>query len=375
MKPAKLIKHAIYVALAFCLAALALFSEAWALEQIIKPYQGVRSSGMGGVKLMTGRYDENFFGNAALAIHNKQRVQLLDFTLEATPDTLETIRDLAGDGDGVSKIASTAGRNTHARIQTAFPAFYWTAGGTWHYALGLLMSTQADINLRRSFRVDPTVITDAGPAFTVARRLGPGNAFAVGLTTHLTYRLATKSGFSFVDLIRGASLSPSQSGGAGGHVDFDVGGTYDIPWKPAGWELAAGASINQLLGGRYSMIKVEAVSATGKPQAQPRTYGLGVSARKPALWIFTDAVAALEIQDIGNNPSGSLFRTVHLGGELRYGVLAPRFGLNQGYWAAGLGILTQNFEFELASYGEELSLNVGGVEDRRYVLRMGVHLN
>jgi len=78
--------------------------------------------------------------------------------------------------------------------------------------------------------------------------------------------------------------------------------------------------------------------------------------------------------DFGNNPNGSLYRTLHLGGETHFSILVPRVGINQGYLAAGLGIDLKIFQLDLATYGEEMTLNPGGLEDRRYALRLGFQI-
>jgi hypothetical protein len=60
--------------------------------------------------------------------------------------------------------------------------------------------------------------------------------------------------------------------------------------------------------------------------------------------------------------------------EARYGILAPRIGFNQGYLSGGLGILTRYVTLELATYGEEMRLNVGDQQDRRYAVRLAFQI-
>jgi hypothetical protein len=373
-----MIRYTVAAAVALSLAILAVGTDALALDNIIRPYQSARGAGMGGLRITSGLYDENFFGNPARAAANpKWKVSLLDLTVETTPSTIDTIGDLAGGGDTLNKIADTAGTNNHGRIQTVFPAVYIPRlfGGKNSIAIGLIANTQFDVDLRRSYQLDPRSITDIGPAVTFARSF-MNDRLAVGVTGHATYRLATREGYSFVDLIRGSSISPTQSGGQGAHIDFDVGSTYDLPIViPGEVIISTAVSINHLLGGNYSNLGLELVDGMeGKPRPQPRSLGFGAAARKAQLWKFSDAMVGLEFLDIGNNPDGSLFRTVHLGGELRYGVLAPRLGINQGYFAGGLGINLKVLEIDLATYGEEMSLNVGGLQDRRYVAKIAIQI-
>ena len=83
---------------------------------------------------------------------------------------------------------------------------------------------------------------------------------------------------------------------------------------------------------------------------------------------------AFEITDVLNNRNGSIFKLFHLGGETHLKLLAFRAGLNQGYWTAGLGIDLRFLTLDFASYGEELGLNAGSLEDRRYTMTIGLHI-
>jgi len=385
----KIIKHAIYVAIAGLLAAALLFKlDAFALDQIIKPYQSVRSGGMGGVRLTTGLYDENFFGNPARIMANPAwRVGMPDPMLESTTATLSSISELVGDDDILTGISDNAGTNLHGRIQTTFPSFYIPAEESinMQFAFALIMSTQFDVDLRRNYSVSPQAITDLGPAFTVGRSWMDG-ALETGITAHATYRLASRDGYSFVDLLQGASLSPLDSGGEGAHIDFDVGATYKIPeLRPLDFDLTVAFAVNNILGGGYDNLHLSIADTGLLPPSQPRTFGFGIAARKESLWEFTDFVLALEFTDIGSNGSsglerdvgsagGSIFRTMHIGTEAHWGLLAPRLGLNQGYLAAGLGIDLKLLNIDVATYGEEMSLNTGGLQDRRIALRLGFQI-
>jgi len=350
--------------------------SALALDQIIKPYQSVRSSGMGGLKLTTGLYDENFFGNPARVVENpKWKVGLLDPMAETSSSTLSNLSSLAGSGDTLTNLAGTSGKNNHARLQFTSPSVYINKGeGKWAFAFAMMTSLQADVNLRSSYQLNPTTIVDMGPAFTVGRTFFPDERLAVGLTTHATYRLATDSNFGMADLIQGRSLSPTQSGGEGAHLDLDLGSTYRLPWEWKDFVFDTGLAINNLLGGKYSNLSLSIAGTNASTIPQPRTFGFGVSARRPTWGKFNNTTFALEFQDIGNNTNGSLFRTLHLGGETNWKRLALRAGLNQGYLAAGLGIDLWALTLDVSTYGEEMTLNAGGLEDRRYAVKIGLQI-
>lgn len=372
--------------------SLFIFSvSASANDQIIRPYQGIRSSGMGGVRITTGLYDENFFSNPARVTANPRfRLTLLDPMIEGNSGLNNTVQQLTKPSSTATTsttsssgtkifvdLADTAGNSNHIRVQLTPFAFYVPTGnGKWAFAFApLLFSTQADLMLSRNFAVDPQAVVDVGPALTLGRKFMEDDALSVGLTGHFIYRLSSTESISVVKLIQGTSIDPQKSAGQGAMVDFDLGGTYVLPVKYKDIELTTGASINNLLGGKYSNIGLKPVpSITGTVREQPRTLGLGISARRAELWKFTDALLAFELTDIGNNTNGSIFRLVHLGGEIRYGVLAPRLGINQGYFTAGLGFDLRFLTLDLATYGEELSLNPGKFSDRRYAMKLAFQI-
>jgi hypothetical protein len=132
------------------------------------------------------------------------------------------------------------------------------------------------------------------------------------------------------------------------------------------------------------------------PVRVSRNLNLGVSATRATWGVFTHTSFAFEVTDIGNNsndvnaptPSsdpgqatdanqygaGSVFRMIHIGAETHWKLVALRAGLNQGYLAAGLGLDLRFFTLDFATYGEEMSLNAGGIEDRRYALQLGFQI-
>ena len=366
----------------FPLLAILVFStsiqDAHAVDQIIRPYQSARSAAMGGVHLTTGLYDENFFGNPARAMANPTwRVTVLDPMVEVGTKTISTAGNLTSGGDTLTKIGDTAGNDNHGRFQTTMPAIYIPHignEGKWSFAFAFIESLQFDMDLRRSFQVSPQAIWDVGPAVTVARNFKVKDRdLAVGVTPHMTYRISSPQNYGFSDLIAGKSLSPLQSGGDGTEIDADLGSTYVLPWQLNNFDFSVGAAINNMFGGNYT--GSPRIANTGnRPLQQPRSFGMGIAAHKSEFWKFAGATFALELTDFGNNPNGGFWRQVHLGGELKWSVLLPRFGINQGYLCAGVGLDLKHFQLDLTTYGEELSLNSGGLEDRRYAVHFAFNI-
>ncbi len=63
-------------------------------------------------------------------------------------------------------------------------------------------------------------------------------------------------------------------------------------------------------------------------------------------------------------------KLLHAGLELNFGdVFFVRAGYNQRYWTAGLELASERFQWQLASYGEEIGTVDAPKEDRRYNLK------
>lgn len=376
-----MIKHSLYVAMSFLIAALFLVQPSFALNGIVRPYQSPRTSALGGARITTGLYEENFFGNPARVTDNpKWKVQLPDPTFEFNVDGVNLAKKISdllkSDSDPLVQLSSVtedAGKNGHLRYEMTFPSIYVPHLGKMSYALGLITSIQTDFDLRRSYQADLTAFGDVGPVLSVGRKIdiaGVENALAVGINIHAMGRISSNRAYDLISFTKGQKFTF----GRGINIDGDLGGTYLLPVTFQDWSFTTGLAINNVAGGRYKTFGSDSSILVGPAAENPRTLGFGGSAHKSELWKFTDAVFALEFTDIGNNTNGSLFRTVHLGGEVRYGVLSPRLGLNQGYFTGGLGVNLKVLTLDLATYGEEMGLNVGSMEDRRYVVRLAFQI-
>jgi hypothetical protein len=370
----------------FALAAISTFSlqatAAQADNAIVRPYQSIRSAGMGGVRILTGLYEENFFGNPARVTANPTwKVGLPDPTVEINSHTFSTVSDLTSNNSGISKLSDSTGNNNHGRFEMTFPSIFVPAGDL-SFAVGLLESVQADADLNKDFSATTRAIADAGLSFTAGMKMLDDKSLSVGATFHALYRGASRPNTSVADVLRDPSKIFSTSDlQRGGTIDFDIGGTYLLPVKIDEIDFTVGAAIDNVFGGKYDRWAVGTVTdpntgtlVNNPPPAQPRAIGFGLAVHQPSQWVFTDPVLALEFSDIGNNPDGSLFKTVHIGYELHYSILSPRIGINEGYWTLGLGINLHVLQIDLASYGEENTTNVGGDEDRRFAVRLAFQL-
>ncbi len=375
MKPS--LCRSITVALAALVCIAVLPKSASAQQQIVHPWIAIRSMGMGGVRTSTGLYEENFFGNPARVTENpKPKFSLFDLMLESKTATIGNVYDLVANSDAAQeKLSDTAGENNHARVQFTLFSFYLPNHGKWSYAFGFFTGLQSDLALRRSYQINPGVIADIGPAFTIGRKFLDDENLSIGATVQASYRVSsTDRAFSLIDLVQGRKLSPADSGGDGGGVDGSLGAYYKIPYAIENWLFTTGFSINNVLGGKFQQFSFKINTGGNAPIPQSRSYNVGVSSKRSTWWKLSDTVFAFEVNDIGLNNGGSFFRLLHFGGETRYGIATPRLGFNQGYICAGLGLDFRVLTLDLATYGEEMSLNAGGLQDRRIALKFGLQI-
>jgi hypothetical protein len=332
---------------------------------------------MGGVRLTTGLYDENFFNNPARVTANPEsKFTLLQVTpVEYTAATGKALSSISNGDDALNTVSGSAGKNLHGRFQLIFPAFYLASNENRKFALaiGFIASVQTDAIIRQSYQTSLAGIADIGPAITFGHKFLEDDALSVGITGHLTYRVAAAPNYSILDYVRGVPLTASNLAGEGSMYDFDFGSTY----KFAQWgefELNAGGAIQNILGGDYSNLSIKPLKLNNSPPRQPRSYGLGVSSYRKTWGNFNNTYFAFEFTDVLNNMNGSIFKLAHLGAETHWKSIALRLGLNQGYWTAGLGLDVHYVSLDLASYGEEMGLNAGSIEDRRYTFNLGLHI-
>jgi hypothetical protein len=366
----------LFLPLAFSAVALSAHAD----EQIFRQYESVRDYGMGGLKITTGLYDDNFFGNPARAAANPVwRFTIFDPAVMVDNHFVSNVNSFGtGGGQLIQNVANTAGEDNHLRVQTTMPAWYLPPSETrrWAVAFAIITSSQTDLSIRQNYSISDDAIIDIGPAFTYAYQLLSDRSWSVGATAHLSYRLATNQPYTIADLLDGKSFSLHEIGQQGTTEDFDLGTTKVFPWHPMGIEFSAAAAINNVLGGNYNSDLVHVIDNIGtNPLPANRSFGFGFSAKRDIGYFFHDVIVGVEAYDIGNNTNGSLFRTIHMGVESRIlKVLRPRLGINQGYLTAGAGIDLKLLEIEAATWGEELSLNPGGLQDRRYGIRVALQL-
>lgn len=357
------------------LSLLAWSPNALAYRPIIRDFHSARTAGMGDVRYTVGQYEENFFANPARSADNEGfLLQLPKLTLEMGSGTMGSISKLVNSGNsGLGALSSVVGEPLYARFQLIPFAVHFKnfISDKWSFGAGIFVSAQTISVLSQSGQIDPTTAISGGPVLNLSRRLLEEDRLVVGMNLRTEARASSKSQFSIQDFLTGTNVSQAVKGGSGFGLDFDLGATFRPHWNAGGFDYQLGFAINNLLGGEYKNLGKPISTWAEGPYATPTTFNFGVSATRKDLWKLDHLILALETTDIGNNKDGSFYRTLHMGAEAKWKVLKLRTGLNQGYWTGGLGVDLFVFSLNFATYGEELGLNPGVFQDRRYALDLG----
>jgi hypothetical protein len=357
--------------------SLLLNSETWAAQRISRVYQSARAGAMGGTRITTGLYDDCFFGNPARHAYNPSwRFSLIDGSAETNVATLGRFGDVLAGRDVIQSIASGAGENIHLRGQTLMPAIYVPhVGGTGLSLAGaIFLSSQFDINLRKSYVLTPALVTDAGPVFSAAYAFLKDESLSVGMTISGLYRFSAEKDLTLVELLQGQTFGPIADGREGAHVDVGLGVSYRLPKFLKDWDFEVAATAQNLIGGLYRQIDLRLLTGNAQPAPQPRAFGLGVAARMAPFWKIDGGTIALEFLELGNDGGGSFLRHIHFGTEWRVKFFLARIGLNQGYPGFGAGFDLKTWTLDFAFYGEEMGLNAGDSPDYRMAFRINLQI-
>jgi hypothetical protein len=351
-------------------AALVQSPGAHAIDNIINSYLNPRIGGMGGMKLTTGLYEENFTGNPARVTANpKWKVQLADIAANVKTEGLSTLSEAAA--GGIDGLMDTAGEQSHFRVSPTLLGVYLPFENM-SYAFGIQGSVQSDFGLSNSYRIDSQVIADIGPSLTVGRKFLENKELSVGMTAHYKYRISGPE-IVFSDFLTTGATNLLGNAGEGSKFDLDLGATYVLPWQPDEVQFITAATLSNALGMDYGA-GLGIVGSAGNVPTAGRTLGLGVAAFKETTGFLSRTTLGLEVQNIGNNGEGSVFRMLHIGGETHWKRLALRLGVNQGYLCAGLGVDLWALQLDVATQGEEMTLNAGGRENRTLAVRLGLQI-
>lgn len=106
------------------------------------------------------------------------------------------------------------------------------------------------------------------------------------------------------------------------------------------------------------------------PDSTPQTLDVALGIY-PILGNGVRSTWSVQLDDATNSRNEKdIMRRLHAGFEINYAdALFFRAGMNQRYWTAGLELAIVNYQFQAASYGEDIGDDGSPREDRRYVVK------
>lgn len=371
-------------ALSFCAVSLLTATQpAFArVQEQIKNYRGIRSSGMGGVITTTGNFSEALFGNPArLAVPDVSRWTLFELTGESNTNLVSDAGTLgnifgASGADTIANASKIIGRNQHFRAQVFVGHFNPRFAGDLAFGFGLLATAHSNLLVNYTTDIDAQIISDAGPVIGAAYPFF-NKRLLVGASLRLLYRAGVDDRLSSLDFLAGKDFKLENFGHQGFGIDGDLGAYYRIPWEPPFMRVGVGLTFNNLMKSHYDEFESTALKGlTPRPPNNDRTVNFGFRFGFPDTNLLKAPQVAIEFQDLGSTSHEmSVMKSLHLGAETRLSrVFTIRSGINEGYLTAGVSIDLPLVKFDLATYGEELTGTVGELEDRRVMFRLGFEI-
>ncbi|MCX7977441.1 MAG: hypothetical protein N2578_00385 [Bdellovibrionaceae bacterium] len=331
-------------------------------------YYGVRALGM---------------GNSAVAVANDETALLHN------PAGLGKLRDFYGtyfdpeieinnNGINMYRLAPFSAITSPSAV---IPAAVAAQGDYYHgrttlfpslvarnFGIGLLLKSTLDVRANSSSSVDVNHIDDIGLILGYNFRFFDG-IVKLGFAGKIINRIEVDSNINpsaGTDLVTLAAADKAKEGTG---LGVDVGLLVTGPWA---WLPTIGVVARDLGGTKFDkMNDLRLAPATSNPKDLPQDADAGI-ALFPIHNKNLRSVWTIEYKNLLTS-ANETDKAKHVHGGLEVNVadiLFVRAGYNQRYWTAGFELASENFQFQLASYGEEVGDQASTLEDRRYTMKL-----
>lgn len=151
-------------------------------------------------------------------------------------------------------------------------------------------------------------------------------------------------------------------------LSTDVGIIFTAPWT---FLPAITAVVRDVGGTSFDQATGVRMTAASRPQLVKQDVDVAV-ALFPVHSRFVRSSWTLQYNGLLSlDQEEDKAKRMHGGMEFNFGdVFFMRAGYNQRYWTAGMELASERFQFQVASYGEEIGTQVQAEEDRRYTLKV-----
>lgn len=332
-------------------------------------YNGIRGLGMGDASVATVNDETAMLINpAALGRLRDFYGTILDPELEIGAKSLDIQRADAFSqptkiDDVVPSMITSAGTYYRARTNL-FPSFV-----AKNFGLGLLISSTLAGVATGSTNVDLFYRNDMALLLGYNLRLWDGR-IKIGFTGKVVSRIELNEA-NFNPAAQNLDEPTLASAGLlkeGTGVGGDVGLLLTAPWT---YLPTLGVAVHDVGNTAYTNTLYSRLSsATTKPDISKQDADVAISV-SPIHQNNLRSVWTIQYNSLLTASSETdKAKLIHFGTEFNFGdVFFLRAGYNQRYWTAGAELSSERFQFQMATYGEEVGTSTATVEDRRYVLK------
>lgn len=331
-------------------------------------YTGARQMGMGGATIAVVNDETALVQNpAALGKLREKYLTLIDPEVHMGSETTEILSDedydftkIMDPQDQLTILNSNPDKRLHTKFQL-FPSLVFP-----NFGVGLLISYNYD-----------SIVDSTANEFQIRYR--NDDAAIIGYNFRF-FDGIIKLGFNakYINRVEVEDELPTTSTGLewknivseGVGISSDVALMMTGPWQYLPTIAAVWRDVGDTT---YSMGGGMFYSGRPEPTKTKSTLDVGASI-SPIMGKYSRMQLVAELRDVMTDDDEEVVaRRLHYGLEFNFfDKLFVRGGMNQGYWTTGLEVASENMQFQLAYYGEEIGTKDAEKEDRRYIFKFAL---
>jgi len=350
-------------------------------EYLHQPHISARVMGMGGAfTALADDYNALYYNPGGLA-----RIEKSEFNFQIaaglTPPLVNFYNTISADtanssgGSNVASITQLLQSNygQHFSARANIGATYVNNG----FGIGIQpvdLTAEMDVNANAGAAVGIEAFKDSLVQFGLAWN-ALGKALSLGIAPKAVYRGFIEKEVLALDLATSNTLLKASDATEGLTIDADIGVMYTIPVpedffaKPT-IALVVRNIVDEGFNTNFHLYNANSVSITNPDGYMGRRIDIGTRFELPEFWAFKPRVMA-DARDIGSEYA-SVSKVLHFGAELPWKVTehilgAYRVGMSEGYLTAGLSFYLSVFQFDIATYSEEIGTSQAPNQSRRYL--------
>lgn len=327
-------------------------------------YNGVRMLGMGGAGVATVNDETALLVNpAALGKLRDYFFTIVDPELDVSSEAEQIagtkLMDVVKPQEMLTLANANVGRHLHSRAQV-FPSVVIP-----NFGFGLFAKSEVNAETvegtPNTFKYHYT--SDWAGVLGVNAKFFDGR-IKIGANMRVTNRATIRR--DDIDVAStGLTIKNLAAEGIGIGSDAGILMTAPIKWLPT-----IGAVYRDVGRTNYTYQEGLWLNSSTRPDSVPSTVDVAM-AIYPILSNRVRSTWTIEYQDVLTyGDETSQMRRVHGGVEFNFAdAFFLRGGMNQKFWTAGVELSMMNYQFQVASYGEDIGTAAVSREDRRYVVK------